>query len=104
MKQKKNSNNSSAMLVVLGLIFVGAMVSIGRTLFSPVPAVQVQAANANAEDPKPASRASTDVLPASGRDPFSSPLLRATVPASAGSSIQAGAQVSGTAPDVLHQV
>ena len=74
MTRKKKDN--PAALGVMGVILVGALASVGKSLFSGEPPQVVRAARASAETPvEPAPRRLSG-LPVSYRDPFSSPLLK----------------------------
>lgn len=76
----KKKDNPAAM-AVMGVVLVGALVSVGRTLFAadPAPSIRVSAAAAPGTDPPPARHVGS--LPTGVRDPFASPLLSAAAAA-----------------------
>ena len=76
MATKKKDN--PAALAVMGVVLLGALVSVGRSLFAgdPQPGVRQAPASTNSSGAG-VSIAAPGRLPLSERDPFSSPLLRA---------------------------
>ncbi len=93
---KKKKDNPAAM-AVMGVILAGALISVGRSLFSGDNPQAVRAAAAPAASDAEVIRVSTGALPASERDPFSSPLLQRAMLAQAGPAASPGPQTVGIA-------
>lgn len=97
MTPKKKDN--PAAFGVMGVVLIGALFSVGRSLFSSDAPHAVRAIAATADTPSEGVRAGTGTLPASERDPFSSPLLQRAALLQSGTGPSLGRQPAGLPPD-----